>query len=199
MDTQEWTNEAHQLTRRKAATSHQARFFFHLPLISDKLNSRVRQILKRNNINARVVNPKPRTILQMAKKSPASIACRMRCCPIPYVKCTSCFVVYEGRCNACNKSYIGSTSRSLHHRAREHIILYAASKKDGASAFGDHCNAYHLHQEPNITFSIIKSTVRDELHLRIAEAYEIQSRRPALNRKREDMGTGFLAWHDHIA
>ena len=153
--------------------------------------SRVRQILKRNNINARVVNPKPRTILQMAKKSPASIACRMRSCPIPYIKCTSCFVVYEGRCNACNESYIGSTSRHLHHRAREHI--YAASKKDGASAFGDHYKAYHLRQEPNITFCIIKSTVHDELHLRIAEAYEIQSRRPVLDRKREDMGTGFLA------
>ena len=75
---------------------------------------------------------------------------------------------------------------------RENII-YAASKKDGTSAFGDLYKTYHLHQEPNITFSIIKSTVRDELHLRIAEAYEIQSRRPALNRKREDMETGFLA------
>ena len=165
--------------------------FFRVPLISDEFNSRVRQILTRNNINAIVVNPKRRTILQMTKKSPASIACRMRSCPIPYIKCTSCFVVYEGRCNACNKSYIGSTSRPLHHRAREH--LYAASKKDGTSAFGDHYKAYHLHQEPDITFSIIKSTVRDELHLEVAEAYEIQSRRPALNRKREDMGTGLLA------
>ena len=135
-----------------------------------------------NNINVRVVNPKPCTILQMAKKSPTSIACRMCSCPIPYIKCTSCFVVYEGRCNACNKSYIGSTSRPLHHRAREHIY-YAASKKDGASAFGDHFKAYHLHQEPNITFSIINSTMRDELHLRIAEAHEIQS----------TWETGFLA------
>ena len=70
--------------------------------------------------------------------------------------------------------------------------MYAASKKDGTSAFGDHHKACHLHQEPDITFSIIKSTVRDELHVRIADTYEIQSRRPALNRKREYMGTGFL-------
>ena len=63
-------------------------------------------------------------------------------------------------------------------------------KEAGSRVF---IKAYHLHQEPNITFSVIKSTVRDELHLRIAEAYEIQSQRPALNRKREDMGTGFLA------
>ena len=32
------------------------------------------------------------------------------------------------------------------------------------------------------------------LRLRIVEAYEIQTRRPTLNRKQEDLGTGFLAW-----
>ena len=76
-------------------------------------------------------------------------------------------------------------------RAREHI--YAASKKEDTSAFGHHYRAYKLCQEPSITFGIIKSTVRDELHLRVAEAYKIQSRRLGLNRKQEDMGTGFLA------
>ena len=45
----------------------------------------------------------------------------------------------------------------------------------------------------DITFNIIQRTEHDELRLRIVEAYEIKTRRPTLNRKQEDLGTGFLA------
>ena len=85
-----------------------------------------------------------------------------------------------------------AASRPLHYRAIEHI--YAASKKDGTSPFGEHYKACHLHQKPDITFRRhLKPTTRNEQHVRIAT--EIQSRKPAPNKKREDRGTGF--WHSY--
>ena len=44
---------------------------------------------------------------------------------------------------------------------------------------------------PSLNFRILQQC-RDELRLHIEEALEIQRHRPQLNRRDEDMGTGFL-------
>ena len=111
--------------------------------------------------------------------------------PIPYLRCTTTYTVYMATCNICSNIYIGSTSRQLHYRAREHIA--ATEKFSDVSALGEHYRKSHSTMKADITFNIIQRTEHDELRLRIVEAYEIQTRRPTLNRNREDLGTGFLA------
>ena len=81
------------------------------------------------------------------------------------------------------------TVRRLHDRAREHTR--AAVKKDDTSALGDHYRDEHPRARPQISYQIL-DRCNDELRLRIKEAMAIQRLRPTLNRRDEDMGTGFL-------
>ena len=60
-----------------------------------------------------------------------------------------------------------------------------------ASAFGEHYEEEHPPTDPNITFEVIQHAA-DVLQLQIAEAMEIQWHNPALNRKIEQIGTGYL-------
>jgi len=162
-----------------------------LPFISDKVNGMIRGALRKSGITARLVNPRPPTVLSIGKRrKPNKASCSMKECPVPYLKCTTPYVVYEAKCEICNETYIGSTSRPIHFRAREHIT--AATKRNLNSALGEHYRK-HVNSSPRIRFSILCKSPPDELRLRISEAYEIKSRNPALNRRREDMGTGFLA------
>ena len=95
-------------------------------------------------------------------------------------------------CNICSNIYIGSTSRQLHYRAREHIA--ATEKFSDVSALGEHYRKSHSTMKADITFNIIQRTEHDELRLRIVEAYEIQTRRPTLNRNRKTLE--LVSWHD---
>ena len=51
----------------------------------------------------------------------------------------------------------------------------------------------HPKMAPSLNFRILHQC-RDELRLHIEEALAIQRHRPQLNRRDEDMGTGFLIW-----
>ena len=97
-----------------------------VPYINNKINGMIRGALKKANINARLVNPRPPTALDLCRRSEPAQRCTMRKCPIPYLRCTTTYTVYMATCNICSNTYIGSTSRQLHYRAREHI---AATEK----------------------------------------------------------------------
>ena len=91
----------------------------------------------------------------------------------------------------CYEKYIGSTTRPLHIREREHF--YSIKNGDNSSALGEHFAECHKTTTmPNVHFKILQHTNGNELRLRIQEAYWIQSKQPSLNRKTEQMGTGFL-------
>ena len=81
------------------------------------------------------------------------------------------------------------TTRALHTRALEHIA--GARKHSLKSAFGEHYKTKHPKMAPSLNFRILQQC-RDELRLHIEEALAIQRHRPQLNRRDEDMGTGFL-------
>ena len=49
-----------------------------------------------------------------------------------------------------------------------------------AFAFGEHDKKQHGSTAPRMSFTIISRTSRDELRLRINEAYEIKKRQPGL-------------------
>ena len=98
-------------------------------------------------------------------------------------------MVYEAKCSICGRTYIGSTTRPLHIRVREH--LYVVKRRDDGSAIAEHYVNEHPTDSPSVTFRIIASAT-DELRLRIQEAYWIKKLCPGLNRKSEHLGTGFV-------
>ena len=69
--------------------------------------------------------------------------------------------------------------------------MLAAKKHSVDSAFGDHYDEFHPSEEPRILFEVVVRN-RDPLRLHIEEALTIKRLKPALNRRQEDMGTGFL-------
>ena len=168
------------------------RFSFNLPFISDKFNRSVRQLLSKHRIDARVVNPRGRTLLSLVQTDPANRP-KKQCpgklrCPAPNI-CQRCNIVYRATCAICGHQYIGMTTRTLHERAREH--LNAAKNRSPSSAFGEHYDVKHPSAHPNIDFEIVEWQP-DDLRLHIAEAMAIQRSKPELNRRIEDTGTGFL-------
>ena len=81
------------------------------------------------------------------------------------------------------------TTRRLHVRAREHKNSSRQHLPD--SAFGEHYREEHPQETPYIKFDVIERC-SDDFRLDIEEALTIQQFRPSLNRRVEDMGTGFL-------
>ena len=161
-----------------------------LPFISNKFNTEVRRALRRYNINARLVHPRPRTLLQMAQPKPKPPVCKLRDCPIKQIRCTTSYVIYEVTCEICKATYIGSTIRPLHDRAKEHVA--AARKHSRASAVGEHYEKCHSEEEPQLQFRIVRATAKDELRLRIEEAMAIRTANPTMNRRGKDTGLDFL-------
>ena len=82
------------------------------------------------------------------------------------------------------------TVRQLHARALEH--LRAANGRKEQTAFGDHYRAVHEKTDKaKLSFKIVKQQ-HDDLRLHIEEALAIKTLRPDLNKRQEEMGTGFL-------
>ena len=165
-------------------------FIFRIPFISDTFNGKVKRILRKNKINARLVNDKHPNIERLtADRSQSTSICSSKVCTIPDI-CQHRNIVYEARCNLCSEKYIGQTTRTLHERAREHYL--AAKNKSSTSALGNHYADKHpTIREPSIGFTILQRC-RDELRLKIREAMEIKVRKPSINRRREELGTGYL-------
>ena len=162
----------------------------------NSFNAVARRILNRNGLDTiRITNSRPITIQQLASKKEPQATCTLRKCPIqpPQIACTKSHVVYEVTCLICMATYLGSTARALHTRAREHLYNIKRKKADKSALAEHYINQHHTATEsPKIKFKVLCST-RDGLRLRIKETYWIRRLQPAKNRKEEDMGTGFLA------
>ena len=60
------------------------------------------------------------------------------------------------------------------------------------TAFGDHYRTRHKKKkEPKLSFKILSQN-HDDLRLHIEEALAIKTLTPELNKRQEEMGTGFL-------
>ena len=81
------------------------------------------------------------------------------------------------------------TMHHLHDRAREHVT--SAKQHSVSSAFEEHCLAQHPNDSPKIVFRIL-SGHHDNLRLHIEEAMATKQLKPELNRRQEELGTGFL-------
>ena len=165
-------------------------FTLKVPFVSDQLNHQIRRTLARHDISARLVNPRGKTIKDLARRpdSRSSKQCQSKTCPAPAI-CQRNNVVYLATCDLCDDEYIGMTTRRLHDRARGHVR--SANMKDDATDFSDHYCEHHKPCSPRITFKILTHQP-DLLRLHIEEALRIKQHRPSLNRRQEMLGTGFL-------
>ena len=99
-------------------------------------------------------------------------------CPIIRTKlCLLRNAVYQITCNNCNQHYIGSTTRFIHYRVREHLNNDNSSVKK------------HLSQCQNKVYKCIeiKSIVleNDPANPRLFEAFYIRKYKPIINFREE--------------
>ena len=163
------------------------------PFITDQFNRGANQLLEKHNIAARLVNLQSTMLSDLTKKrrKTCSDDCQAKLCPAPEV-CRKSHDVYLATCDLCGKRYVGITVRQLHARAFGH--LRAANQRQEHTAFGDHYKTGHKEKDKPKPFFQIISQNHDDRQLHIEEAPAIKTLKPELNKRQEEMGTGFLPW-----
>lgn len=153
-------------------TQQQHTFYFEMPFINDATDKKIKRIFKQNNINVRLYR-KSITLRQQLRKNTV-IKCSKPNCPINTPKiCHKRLCIYTATCNRCNHFYIGSTIRTLHTRATEHLS-------------NQHSSIYQHKTSCQSTFHFkIIDTARDIVKLRFLEAIHIKNRQPQINSKDE--------------
>ena len=135
-----------EIKYRKDKTTTAPTFTFRIPFASDHLNHQIRRTLAKHDIQARLVNPRGRTIKDLRRlpdASPVKI-CHNKSCPAPGI-CQQSNVVFVATCILCGEFYVGKTTRKLHDRAREHVL--SASKRNNNTALGNHYRERHNEKE----------------------------------------------------
>lgn len=99
-------------------------------------------------------------------------------CPISNTGlCLRRNAVYQLTCNSCDQQYIGSTTRFIHDRVREHLNNENSSVKK-------HIYSWQNKDYKGIDVKIIMSQ-NDPANLRLYEAFHIRKCKPTLNSREE--------------
>ena len=151
--------------------------YFKIPYISERLNHRVTNIFRKENIPVRVAH-RSYTLRRALSHNTTERTCTRDKCPISNTNlCSQRNSVYQITCNNCNEQYIGSTTRFIHDRVREHLNNENSSVKK------------HISQCQNEDYKgiEIKSIGRenDPANLRLLEAFYIKKYKPTLNSREE--------------
>ena len=111
-------------------------------------------------------------------KQPDSRRCKWETCPTKEAgKCFTKNCVYEVTCLPCGRRYIGSTTRALHERIREHTT------SGRGSTIHEHLTRCGR-GAARVRVRIL-ARERDEVNTRIREAIVIRRTRPELNTQEE--------------
>lgn len=149
--------------------------YFPFPFISDKVDKQIQNVFRRENMSVRLTR-RNRTLRSALKHHPSPQTCELRNCPLnDQMLCNKKKVVYKIECKNCKKFYIGSTTRPLHTRCREHATNINSSVHRHLIT----CNRSATFSESTMT-SVI-STDKDCANLRLREAYFINTLKPELN------------------
>ena len=144
-----------------------------LPYISDKIDNKIKNIVKRNNLPIQIYH-NTRTLRHCVNTNEVTTECQMKDCEVKNKKlCNIKKVVYKIKCDKCGDSYIGSSVRPLHLRVKEHLRYRNSS--------------VYLHKmKCGAEFSTeIMGRERDATSLRIREAIEIRRNQPEINSRQE--------------
>jgi hypothetical protein len=148
--------------------------YIDLPFLGDTAERKIRRAFTREGINIRIYR-RSTTILDMVRPRQADIRrCTWADCPTR--DAGTCFTkncVYEVTCLPCRRTYVGSTTRPLHERIREHAAHGRGSTiHDHLVSCGDGTAQVHVR---------ILAREKDEVNTRLREAILIKKQRPDLN------------------
>ena len=97
--------------------------YLKIPYISERLNHEITNIFRKENIPVRIAH-KSHTLRQALSHTSTERKCTRDKCRISNTGLHVCLrrnEVYQLTCNSCDQQYIGSTTRFIHDRVREHI------------------------------------------------------------------------------
>ena len=153
-------------------TNAKPEFYFEFPFINDNIDRKIKRIFKEEELPISIYR-KSHTLKQALSKQ-IEETCTLKNCYIKNSKiCTTKNCVYEAKCIGCNELYVGSTTRPLHIRAKEHINNDKSSINKQKATCGN-----------DFSFKILKKT-NDAIKLRFIEAIFIKNKQPKLNSKEE--------------
>ena len=153
--------------------------YLKVPYISERLNHKITNIFRKEGIPVRVAH-RSYTLRQALSRNgtQAERICTGDNCPTSKTKlCLLRNAVYQITCNNCNEHYIGSPTRFIHYRVKEHLNSENSSVKKHIST----C------QNKDYKGIEIKTIVleNDPVNLRLFEAFYIRKYKPTLNSREE--------------
>lgn len=169
--------------RRRTRTSSDIQgpfFYLDFPYLGDAVEQRVRRLFQREGINIRLYRRSTSLLDVLRPRQPEVRRCPWPTCPTR--ETATCFTkncVYQIKCVPCRRRYIGSTTRALHERVREHTI------PGRSSLIFEHLRTCG-NGSPQVEVSILTKE-KDAINTRLAEAMKIRALKPELN-SREEQG-----------
>lgn len=151
--------------------------YLKIPYISDRLNHRITNIFKKENIPVRISH-KSYTLRQAL-----SHTLKVRKCTrdkYPFSNTGLCLrrnAVYRLTCNSCNQQYIGSTTGFILDRVKEHL-------NDENSSVKKHIYPCQNKDHKDIDVKIIMNE-NDPANLLLYEAFYSRKYKPTLNSREE--------------
>ena len=148
--------------------------YIDLPFLGESAERRIRRAFTQEGINVRIYR-RSTTILDVVRpRQPEIRRCPWTTCPTKErANCFARNVVYEITCSPCGHRYVGSTTRPLHERVREHTVT------GRGSAIHEHlltCGEGAARVQVRIL-----AKEKDEVNTRLREAIAIKRLRPELN------------------
>ena len=171
-------NPANRRRAHSRARPEGAIHYIDLPFLGESAERRIRRAFAREGINIRIYR-RSTTILDMVRpRQPEIRRCTWTACPTK--EAAKCFIkncVYEVTCSPCGRRYVGSTTRPLHERIREHAVT------GRGSTVHEH---FVLCGEGAAQVRVrILAQEKDEVNTRLREAIIIKRLRPELNTRTE--------------
>lgn len=165
-------NAMEKPSTRRAQNEGGEALFFKFPFIDEKTDRRVKNILRRTAPNVHITRRghNIRSMLSKSKLAPCPDNCSIQ-------KCQTTKAVYEYTCG-CKENYIGSTKRTLHKRANDHINPAASQRPSSITTHQRACN------NGNWSFKILERG-SDVVDTRIREGLLIRQLTPTLNERDE--------------
>ena len=151
--------------------------YLKIPYISERLNHRITSIFRKEGIPIRVAH-KLYTLRRALSHNSKEQTCTRANCPISSTKlCLLRIAVYQITCNNCSQQYIGSTTRFIHDRVREHLNNDNSSVKKHLFKCQN-----EVHKGIEIKTIVVEN---DPANLRLFEAFYIRNYKPTVNSREE--------------
>lgn len=172
------TNPTGRRRRRRPDTTRGGVHYIDLPFLGEAAEHRIRRAFQREGVNIRIFRRSTSILDIVRPRQPEIRRCIWDTCPTQST--SQCFVkncVYQVTCTPCGQRYIGSTTRPLHERIREHTTQGRGSTIHG-----------HLTDCGGGTAQVevrILAREKDAVNTRLREALLIKKLRPQLNTREE--------------